>query len=196
MTSETLNLRVAPLSRGLTGRPIWLRVSVVLAGSWLLAAASWVQIPMYPVPMTLQTFGLFVIAGLAGPRMTFEILVVWLLQAAIGLPVLAGGASGIDHLTGPTAGFLGGMLVAGPLCAWLVLRSFALWPRGVVWSFALGHIIVLALGWVWLAINIGAKAALHSGVAPFILGAAVKTAAAALVVLMARAHLKVIEVRP
>ena len=66
MTSETLDKRAAPLSRLLATRPRILRVGVVLLGSWLLAAASWAEIPMVPVPMTLQTFALLRSPGWRG----------------------------------------------------------------------------------------------------------------------------------
>src|SRR5579864_5775510 len=90
-----------------------LRVGLMLAGAVVLALASWASVPMIPVPMTLQTLAVFVIAGLAGPRLTFEIVAVWLLCAVIGFPVLAGFKGGIAPFTGPTAGFLLALLVAG-----------------------------------------------------------------------------------
>ena len=193
MTSETPTLRIAPLSRWLTGRPIWLRVGVVLAGSWLLAASSWAEVPMAPVPMTLQTYALFVIAGLAGRRLALEIVVVWLLQAAIGLPVLAGGAGGLEALTGPTIGFLAGMLGAAPLVGQLAERRSS-WP--VLMLICLGgHALVLAMGWAGLVLSgLGASAAFAGGVQPFLLGAAVKSVAAALTVTLARR--KAIQARP
>ena len=92
----------APLDALLAGRSLAWRVGAVLAGSWLLAASSWAEVPMYPVPMTLQTYALLVIAGLSGPRLALEIVFVWLAQAAMGLPLLAGGASGIEALIGAT----------------------------------------------------------------------------------------------
>ncbi len=95
---------------------------------------------------TLQTLAVFTIAGLAGPRLTFEIVAVWLLSALIGLPVLAGFKGGIEPFAGPTAGFLVAFLIAGPLVAWLAPRTkggdlFAL--------FLAGHALVLAIGWAW-----------------------------------------------
>ena len=103
MTSETFDKPAAPLARLLADRPLILRVGVVLLGSWLVAASSWAEIPMVPVPMTVQTYAVLAIAGLAGGRMALEIVIVWLAQAAMGLPVLAGGASGIEALGGNDA---------------------------------------------------------------------------------------------
>ena len=191
MTSETLDKRAAPLSRLLATRPRILRVGAVLLGSWLLAAASWAEIPMVPVPMTLQTFALFVIAGLAGRYLTAAIVVVWLFQAAIGFPVLAGGASGLQSLTGPTAGFLAGMLAAGPIFA-----KFAETRRGwlsLTLACLAGHALVLAMGWAGLVLSgLAPGPAFTGGVLPFLIGAAVKSLAAALTVTLAQARLKAI----
>ena len=191
MSSANLTTRQAPLSRLLFGRPRIVRVGVVLLGSWLLAASSWAQVPMVPVPMTLQTYALLAIAGLAGWRLALEIVVVWLAQAAIGLPVLAGGASGLEALTGPTMGYLAGMLGAAPL-----VGRFAETPR-TWWALVLaclgGHALVLGLGFAGLVLDgPGFASAFQGGVQPFLIGAVVKSLAAALTVTLAQARLKAI----
>lgn len=173
----------AALLPRLIGGRVWLRVVVVLAGSWILAASSWAEVPMVPVPMTLQTLALFTLAGLAGLRLSFEIVLVWLLQAAVGLPVLSGGAGGLRALTGPTAGYLAGMLAAAPLAGRIAERTQGVFT--LVAAFLLGHAVVLALGWARLA-GLGDPArAFADGVAPFILGAIAKSLAAALLVKLA-----------
>jgi biotin transport system substrate-specific component len=190
MTSETLNLRNAPLPRLLANRPLWLRVGVVLAGSGLMAAGSWASVAMVPVPMTLQTLALFVIAGVCGPRLAFEIVLLWLLEAAIGLPVLSGGGSGLESFVGPSAGFLAGMLAAAPWSAGLAERFPGFGRLTAI--FLLGHALVLLCGWTWLAVGSDPMSAFTGGVVPFLPGAAVKTVAAALIVTLARARLKAI----
>jgi biotin transport system substrate-specific component len=191
MTSETLDKRTALLPRLLTNRSRVWRVGVVLLGSWLLAAASWAEIPMVPVPMTLQTYALFVIAALAGRYLATAIVVVWLFQAAIGFPVLAGGAGGLDALTGPTIGYLAGMLAAAP-----IVGGFAETRRGwlaLTVMFLIGHALVLGMGWAGLALSgIDPATAFTGGVLPFLPGAAVKSLAAALTVTLAQARLKAI----
>src|SRR5687768_8786323 len=109
----------APVRALLANRPIAWRVGVVLVGSWLLAASSWIEAPMYPVPMTMQTFAVLLIAGLAGARLAGEITFAWLAQAAIGMPVLAGGAGGLAYFAGPTGGYLAGFLAAAVLVGWI-----------------------------------------------------------------------------
>jgi biotin transport system substrate-specific component len=191
MTSATLDKRTALLPRLLANRPRVWSVGVVLLGSWLLAAASWAEIPMVPVPMTLQTYAVFVIAALAGRYLATAIVVVWLFQAAIGLPVLAGGAGGLDAVTGPTIGFLAGMLAAAP-----IIGGFAETKRGwiaLTGMFLIGHALVLGLGWAGLVLSgLQPANAFTGGVAPFLLGAAVKSLAAALTVTLAQARLKAI----
>lgn len=165
----------APLDALLAGRPLAWRVGAVLAGSWLLAASSWAEVPMYPVPMTLQTYALLVIAGLSGPRLALEIVFVWLAQAAMGLPLLADGASGLAPFVGPTAGYLLGFLVAPGLVGWLAARPDGRSWRSLTANFLAAHALILLLGWAWLATGLGAKAAFAGGVAPFLAGALLKT---------------------
>jgi biotin transport system substrate-specific component len=163
-----------------------LRVGLVLGGVVLLAVASWVSVPMTPVPMTLQTLAVFAIAGLAGPRLTFEIVAVWLLSAVIGLPVLAGFKGGIAPFTGPTAGFLLAFLIAGPLVAWGAPKT----KGGDLFALILaGHALVLVLGWAWLATQVGPAKAFAVGVQPFFFGAIVKSAAATIIVMLAKARI-------
>ena len=93
MTSQ---IHVAPLRAWLAERPAAWRIGAVLIGSWVIAASSWISAPMYPVPMTMQTFAVLLVAGMAGARLGFAIVATWLTQAALGLPFLADGAGGLD----------------------------------------------------------------------------------------------------
>jgi biotin transport system substrate-specific component len=161
------------------------RVGIVVACVVMLAMASWAAVPMYPVPMTLQTLALFVIAALAGPRMTIEIVLVWLAAAAMGLPLLAGFQGGIAAFSGPTAGFLLAFIVVAPVLAWAAPKArggdlFAL--------FLAAHTAVLVMGWAWLAGKVGAPQAAMA-VQPFFFGAIVKSAAATILVMLAKARL-------
>ena len=161
------------------------RVGLVLGGAVLLALASLASVPMIPVPMTLQTLAVFVVAGLAGPRLTFEIIAVWLLSAAIGLPVLSGMGGGWQVFIGPTAGFLLAFAIAGPLVA-----RFAPKAKGgdLFALFLAGHSLVLLTGWAWLALNVGAGPAFLGGVRPFFTGVIVKSVAATIIVMLAKAR--------
>lgn len=154
----------------------------VAAGILALSLSSWVEIPMSPVPLTLQSFAVVLIGALGGWRLALVAIGAWLAAGALGLPVLAGGTSGIDRFTGPTAGYLFAFPLAGALVGWLAGRG---WDRTILRLFAvmlLGHAICLGLGASWLAASVGTARALEAGLWPFLPGALVKSAVAALIV--------------
>ena len=66
-------------------------ISLVLFGTLLLALSSKVQVPFWPVPMTMQTFIVFIIGMAYGWRLAFFTLVAYLFEGALGLPVFAKG---------------------------------------------------------------------------------------------------------
>jgi len=183
-------MHVAPLRAFLAERSAAWRFAAVLAGSWLIAASSWFSAPMYPVPMTMQTFAVLLVAGLAGARLGFAMVLTWLAQAAIGLPFLADGAGGLEAFAGPTAGYLAGFAAAAVLCGWLTEM-----PRLRGWlpmlaAFLLGHALILALGWARLAAMIGAVPAFDAGVAPFLPGSLLKSFLAVIVVKLAEPRVR------
>jgi len=167
-------------SRGSSGHPLPVQAAIVVAGVVAMAAASRVSFDLGPVPITLQTYALFVLAGLFGGRLGLGIVLAWLVAAAFGLPVLAGGAGGWKAVVGHTAGFLAGMAAAAYVCGqgapkakgWIALTAL----------FAAGHAIVLAVGWAGLASFMSPGPAFESGILPFLPGAAIKSLAAALTV--------------
>lgn len=160
-------------------------VVLALAGSALMAVAAKIQVPMWPVPMTMQTFAVLVIAMSYGLRLAGATMLLYLAEGAAGLPVFASGG-GLAYFAGPTAGYLVGFLVAAILVGWLAEKG---WDRTVVSTLiamALGTAAIFALGVAWLAIFLGdADKAIASGLTPFLLGAAVKIALAAAVLPMA-----------
>jgi biotin transport system substrate-specific component len=67
-----------------------------------------IRIPFSPVPITGQTFGVMLSGALLGSKLGALSQVVYLLLGVIGLPVFAGGASGLGTLFGASGGFLFG----------------------------------------------------------------------------------------
>lgn len=176
---------IAPLRAVLADRPVAWGLAVVVAGSWLIAAASQLSTPMYPVPMTMQTFAIMLVAGLAGARLSLAIVITWLAQAALGLPFLADGAGGLAPFEGPTAGYLVGFVLAAFACGWLTERPPLRGWLAMIGVFLAGHALILACGWVWLAALIGAETAWQEGIAPFVVGAALKSVLVVAVVKLA-----------
>ena len=141
---------------------------------------------MYPVPVTMQTLAVLMVGALMGPRLGAAMVVSWLALALAGAPVLASGAGGPAAFIGPTAGFLASFPVAAVLAGYVARAGH---PAAHFAGFLALHGLILAMGWAWLATLIGPEAAFTAGVAPFLIGALIKAALAAslLVVLPKRA---------
>jgi len=173
---DTSPLRRAGDPLALGTRSLAVKVAAVVAGTAVLALSSQVEVPMVPVPMTMQTLAVTLVGALYGWRLGAITVMAWLMEAMIGLPVLAGGAAGFAHFAGPTAGYLWVFPVVAALVGWLAERG---WSGGnVVRSFlaaAMGNALCLVVGGAYLASMIGFEQALAAGVTPFIVGAILKS---------------------
>jgi biotin transport system substrate-specific component len=177
---QSAGLNFDPLR--LSGRPLAIKSAFVLAGTLILALASQIAVPMVPVPITMQTFAITMIGALYGWRLGAITVLFWLGEAMIGLPVLANGSGGLAPFAGPTAGYLVSFPIIAALVGWLAERGWT--GDRVILSFGAhlaGNVLCLAIGGPWLAYLLGAEQAWMLGVAPFILGAVLKSALAAAV---------------
>jgi biotin transport system substrate-specific component len=156
-----------------------LRAIVLIAlGSALMALSAKVNLPLPYVPMTLQTLVVLMIGAAYGWRLGSATMIAYLAEGAMGLPVFAGPVGGIAPLVGPTAGYLFGFIAAAFVTGWLAERG---WDRSVGLLFAamaVGHIVILAAGFGWLAfgLGLGAAKAWQVGLLPFITASLVKNA--------------------
>lgn len=158
-------------------------VALILAFAVLTAVCAQINVPMVPVPMTMQSLAVLLAGAVLGPvRGTVSVL-LYLALGAAGLPILSDGASGLDHFAGPTAGYLFAFPLAALFVGLLVKKAPSLIARFGLMLAA--HVLILTLGAGWLATDIGLTDALAHGVTPFLLGMAVKSA---LVVAALEAH--------
>lgn len=157
-------------------RPTWRAAATIGLGVLALTVAAWIEVPMTPVPMTLQTYAVLVIGALCGRRLGLGTVATYLAAAAMGLPVLAGGASGLSKLVGPTGGYLTGFAVTVFVVGWLAERG---WTVQGVWKsvsvMIIGHALTLGIGVSWLATHQGWTTGWRAGLEPFFLGALVKS---------------------
>ena len=185
-SAASLTPAFSPLD--LQSRPLAWRVGAVVLGTLFLTLSSYVEVPMVPVPVNMQTFAVVLLGALYGWRLGAITIIAWLAEAAIGLPVLSGGAAGAHHFVGPTAGYLFAFPVAGAAVGWLAERGWnGRRPVLAFFGMLLGNALCLGLGAAWLATLFRAEVAWTSGVAPFIVGGVLKSAlGAALLALLAR----------
>jgi biotin transport system substrate-specific component len=146
----------------------------------LIALLAQLEIPLQPVPITGQTFGVLLVGALLGSRLGAVTVLTYLAWGAIGLPVFAGGNSGLARLVGPTGGYLVGFLGAAFLVGRLSERG---WDRRVLTTavaMLLGTILIYLPGIAWLSRFVGWDRVLELGLAPFVIGDLLKVALAAL----------------
>lgn len=154
-------------------------IVLMVLGSAALWLSAKLQVPWYPVPLTMQTLAVLVLGVAYGARLGAATVLFYLAEGAAGLPVFAGGWSeggGFHHLYGPTGGYLVGFVVAAGVCGWLAERG---WDRSVVraaLAMVFGNLIIYALGLLWLGSQLGAAAAIEYGLLPFLTGDALKIA--------------------
>ena len=159
------------------GNRVLRTILLVAAGCALLTVSAKIQVPFWPVPMTMQTFVVLVLGAALGWRMAGATVLAYLVQGAAGLPVFAGGG-GLAYLTGPTGGYLVGFLAGAVVVGWLAERG---WDRNFASSLitmTLGIATVFTFGVGYLASLIGLQPAVAAGLLPFMAGEALKIALA------------------
>ena len=160
------------------------KAAAVGLGVVILTLASKVQVPFWPVPMTLQTLAVLMIGATAGMRLGGATVLAWLGLGALGAPVFATGA-GLAYMAGPTGGYLAGFLLAALVVGYLADRGHGRTVVSAIAMLLVGLVATYALGLGWLSLLIGAPKAMAAGLVPFIpaeilklaLGTAILTAA-------------------
>ena len=163
------------------GRSQFRTLFLVLAGSLLLTLSAKVQVPFYPVPMTLQTLVVLLIGVAFGWRMGVTTVLAYLAQGAMGLPVFAGTPEkglGLLYMAGPTGGYLVGFALAAATTGWLAERGLDRSMIGTAIAMVAGNVVIYACGLVWLSTFVGMDKAVTFGMAPFLFGDLVKIALA------------------
>ncbi len=162
----------------------WRNLALILVGSAIIAIAAQVSVPMFPVPMTLQTLAISVIGLTYGARLAGLTLLAYLAEGALGLPVFANGGAGLLKLMGPTSGFLWGFVGMAFLTGWMSENGFS---RSVV-RLSIAALVPAALLYIpgvlglWALTPLELPSAVNAGAVPFLVGDIVKSALAALVV--------------
>lgn len=154
MTTLTLAVGRPTLADRVFARTLALDIVLIAAGAALTAVAAQVVIPMWPVPITMQTLSVLLVGTVLGPLRGALSMGLYLALGVLGLPVFAAGASGsLFDLT--SGGFIIGFIAASALVGWLAQRE---WDRrivGTVVSFAAGSVVIYAFGLPWLFVSLG-----------------------------------------
>lgn len=159
-------------------------VFLVALGTLLLTLSAKYQVPLAPVPMSMQSLVAIGLGFALGPILGGAAVMAYLVQGAVGFPVFAGTpqfGSGLPYMLGPTGGYLAGFLLAA-VSAGVMVRAG--WARGLfgATAVALAATVLLYLpGLLWLGGYVGFDAGLlQAGLYPFLPGDAVKVILAGL----------------
>lgn len=140
----------------------------------LIAVCSWISIPL-TVPITLQTFAIFLTVALLGLKNGTITVLVYILLGAIGLPVFSGFKSGAAVLLGTTGGYIIGFLFSA-IVVGLILKFFGKSTLVMFISMIIGLIVCYIFGTIWFMIvymkntgDIGLVSVLSWCVIPFII---------------------------
>ena len=191
VTLTTPNTILGVLEPKTTTERLLSNVAMVLIGTLLITAAAKINVPTWPVPVTLQSFAVAALAGAFGWRIGTATVIAYLIEGAIGIPVFATGG-GIAYLVGPTGGFLLGFV---PM-AYIIGRAADMGGSTRVLmltvSMLIADAVLFALGFSWLlALGSSAKwldqsnligSAFAKAVQPFLIWDALKMVFAAVTV--------------
>jgi biotin transport system substrate-specific component len=158
--------------------------TLILLGAAVTALAAQVAIPLWPVPITGQTFAVLLVGAVLGATRGAISMLAYITFGAIGLPVFTAAGSGITF--GATFGYIVGFVAAAAVVGWFAQLGWQKKVFGVVGSFLIGNLVIYAFGLPWLAFvlgnlgaNNGIQAVASAGLIPFLVGDAIKIALAA-----------------
>lgn len=185
----TLAERAWPSTIEMTAMTRALRGTVLaIVGSLAIWLSAKIQVPFYPVPMTMGTLAVLAIGMAYGWRLGVATVLLYLAEGAMGLPVFAGTPEkgiGFAYMMGGTGGYLIGYVLAAATAGWLAERG---WDKNVLTTGAamlVGNALIYIPGLLWLGTLFGwDKPILEWGLYPFILGDLTKLALAAAIMPM------------
>ena len=157
---------------------------LILSGAVLTAVAAQIAIPMWPVPITGQTFAVLLVGAVLGASRGAISMIAYFSMGAAGLPVFTGMVSGITF--GTTFGYLVGFIAAAAVVGWLAQLNWQKKVTGVLASFLIGNSVIYLFGLPLLAfalsnLNLASdlSAVVAAGLVPFLIGDAIKMVLAA-----------------
>ena len=166
-------------------------LATVVLGTLLITICAKINVPVWPVPVTLQTFAVAALAAAFGMRIGVATVALYLLEGAAGLPVFATGG-GLPYLMGPTAGFLFAYLPMAAIIGYAADRGASGKPVTLFAAMLAADAVVFVFGFLWLLTMAGqaqwidqtnvVASAFAKAVQPFIIWDVLKMALAALTV--------------
>ena len=159
----------------------WVRQITLIVGAALfvgIAAQIAIPLPFTPVPLTLQTFAVLLAGSALGSLRGAAAMALYAVVGIAGVPWFAEGSSGYSA---PSFGYIIGSIVAAFIVGRIAEHGATRSVTRTAGLMVIGNLVIYAIGATWLAFAIGvdASTAIALGVTPFLIGDAIKIAAAA-----------------
>lgn len=155
---------------------------LAIAGTLLLTLSAKTRVVLGPVDISMQTLAVFLIAAAFGMRLGVATLLLYMAEGAMGFPVFQGTPEkgvGIAYMLGSTGGYLAGFVVMAAIVGWAADRGWDRHPIKLFNAMLVAEVVMMAMGFAWLALLIGPEKSWQFGVVPFIVGDLIKVALAA-----------------
>ncbi len=158
-------------------------VALIAMFTALTAICSWISFPFFGIPVSLQTFAIFVTAGVLGAKKGTISVLIYTLLGIIGAPVFTGFKSGATALFSPTGGYILGFIFT-VFIAGILLKKLPSKARWSALAMGVGQIICYISGALWYSFvflkseSFDFKLVLSVCVAPFIIPDIIKIIAA------------------
>lgn len=135
-----------------------------------LAAKASIHVPFSPIPFTLQTLVVMLVAATLGSRRGALAMLLYLAEGASGLPVFASGGGFMYLILSPSAGYLWSYPIAAFVVGYLCERGLDRKLSTSILAMLPGTVIIYALGVPWLAVvaHLTLPQALVAGMLPYI----------------------------
>ena len=155
---------------------------LAIAGTLLLTLSAKTKVVLGPVDISMQTLAVLLIAAAFGMRLGVATLLLYMAEGAMGFPVFQGTPEkgvGIAYMLGSTGGYLAGFVVMAAIVGWAADRGWDRHPIKLFNAMLVAEVVMMAMGFAWLALLIGPEKSWQFGVVPFIVGDLIKVALAA-----------------
>ena len=180
MNNQALINTIWPNKRSLASKIIR-NLILVFLGSIILIISSKIKVG-WPIPMTMQTFVVFIMSLTYGWKLASSTFFLYLLQG-LKWEVFAWGGGINYYITSPTVGFLFGMFMATFVIGYLAEKNFNIIEnkalpiiniiRNIIIIF-LGTCVIFLFGLTYMSFFMGWEKAILYGLKPFILSESIK----------------------
>lgn len=147
----------------------------------IISVFSLISIPLFGVPVTMQSFAISTALFVIGGKRTLVAVAVYIAIGCVGMPVFSGFSGGFGALFGSTGGFILGFLLEAAVYL-IITRILGSGTCSKLLAYIIGHLFLYTVGALWFFIGYSDGSSfpetLLITVLPFVIPDAIKAAAA------------------